>query len=174
VFGRGLDRIGNLLERHCQLKFVNRIAFLTVADSHVGEPFDDVPLDRFCKGPTCGFFGHHPWAIGKIPFYGKRRISATRVCNVNGAASGDGVFHTNRKPLSFMKKLRPKNPLVLAVIEEAQVASMAIIAGFLSRLPAYHSQRFRKPVQQQSHRPSSSRSRANQLTTIQLYQVYRG
>ena len=51
------------------------------------------------------------------------------------AASGNGVFHTNRKPLSFMKKLRPKNPC-LAVIEEAQVPSMAIIAGFChDRLP---------------------------------------
>jgi hypothetical protein len=35
------------------------------------------------------------------------------------AVSSDGVFHTNRKPLSCMKKLRPKNPLFLAVIEEA-------------------------------------------------------
>jgi hypothetical protein len=35
------------------------------------------------------------------------------------AASGDGVFHTDRKPLSCMKELGPKDPLFLAVIEEA-------------------------------------------------------
>jgi hypothetical protein len=76
---------------------------------------------------------------------------------VNGAASSDGVFHTNRKPLSFMKKLRPKNPLFLAVIEEAQVPSMAIIAGFChDRLPATHSA-FESLSNSKSHRPSSSK-----------------
>ena len=88
---------------------------------------------------------------------------------MNGAASGDGVFHTNRKPLSFMKKLRPKNPLCLAVIEETQVPSMAIMAGFCHDCLPTTDSAFESLSNSKSHRPSSSRSRANQLTTTQLY-----
>jgi hypothetical protein len=72
---------------------------------------------------------------------------------VNGAASGDGVFHTNRKPLSFMKKLRPKNPLCLAVIEEAQVPSMAIMAGFCHDCLPTTDSAFASLSNSKSHRP---------------------
>jgi hypothetical protein len=104
----------------------------------------------------------------------QRSYIVSWVCNVNGAASGDGVLHTNRKPLSFMKKLRPKNPLFLAVIEKAQVPSMAIIAGFCHDCLPTTDSAFESLSNSKSHRPSSYRSRANQLTTTQLYQVYRG
>jgi hypothetical protein len=73
-----------------------------------------------------------------------------------------------------MKKLRPKNPLFLAVIEEAQVPSMAIIAGFCHDCLPTTDSAFESLSNSKSHRPSSYRSRANQLTTTQLYQVYRG
>jgi hypothetical protein len=56
-----------------------------------------------------------------------------------------------------MKKLRPKNPLFLAVIEEAQVPSMAIITGFChDRLPTTDSA-FESLSNRKSHRPSSYR-----------------
>ena len=95
---------------------------------------------------------------------------------MNGAASGDGVFHTNRKPLSFMKKLRPKNPLCLAVIEEAQVPSMAIMAGFGDDCLPTTDSAFESLSNSKSHRPVLFRrdQRRIKLTTIQLYQVYRG
>jgi hypothetical protein len=38
-------------------------SFFTVADSHVGEPFDDMPLDRFCKRPAFGDAADNPQAL---------------------------------------------------------------------------------------------------------------
>jgi hypothetical protein len=51
---------------------------------------------------------------------------------------------------------------------------MAIIAGFCHDCLPTTDSAFESLSNSKSHRPSSYRSRANQLTTTQLYQVYRG
>ena len=48
-----------------------RIAFDAVANRDVGELFDEMPLDRFCKGFLRGFGSHRQRAIGVVGFHGK-------------------------------------------------------------------------------------------------------
>src|SRR5712671_4138769 len=53
-----LGGVRNLLESHGRCKTFNRMAFDAVANRDVGEPLDDVPLDRFCKGFLRGSGSH--------------------------------------------------------------------------------------------------------------------
>jgi hypothetical protein len=56
-----------------------------------------------------------------------------------------------------MMQLRPKNPLPLAVIEEAELPSMAVISGFdHDGLPTAHSA-FKSLSNYKPHRPPSDR-----------------
>src|SRR5436190_22529213 len=50
---------------------------------------------------------------------------------------GGHLFHPNRNPFFRIQKLRPENPLLLAIIEKAESSSAAIIADFGdNRLPS--------------------------------------
>ena len=72
----------------------------------------------FANASFAVFGSHREQIIGIIAFHGKGH-KRHQGLQCEWAALGDGVFHANRKPLSCMKKLLPKNPLFLAVIEEA-------------------------------------------------------
>ena len=76
-------------------------------------------------------------------------------------------FHTNWEPLPHIVKLRPENPLLLTIIEEAQKSSATFIADFGNyRLPTIRNA-FECLSNDKPHYSSSYRLGTIQLVTAQ-------
>lgn len=114
--------------------------------------------------PTPSASWRHLWVLARSFSLGTSRRYYRRLFCLGG------LFHANRDPFPRMMKLRPKNPLLLAVIEEAEVPSMASIASFGHDCLSPTHSAFESLSNYKPHRPSSDRSKANQLATAQLYQ----